>query len=188
MAYLLPCPQCGRKLVVTTGQAGGQAPCECGTAVDVPTVRGMRELEQAPDTAAESAASWTTRQSVVFIGSLLAITGLAFGVLLHFRAERLLPKAAFADEIRTTMPPADTWTLWTQFFRQGVGRWQPQKDEKHLSDLKAYAEMKRWEIIGFGVAGLGVVVAILGFTMSGPKRAVKPKRTPRRPAAAVKQK
>jgi hypothetical protein len=148
----------------------------------------MRELEQAPLPAAEAAASWTARQSVGFIGSLLAVAGLAFGVLLHFRAERLLPTADFADEIRTTMPAADTWTLWTQFFREGVGRWQPKQDEKQLSDLKAYAEMKRWEIIGFGVAGLGVVVAIVGVTLLGPKRTVKSKRPQRPTATAAKQK
>jgi hypothetical protein len=162
--------------------------CECGKAVDVPTVRGMRELEQAPATVADAATSWTARHSVIFLGSLMAIAGLTFGVLLHFRAERVRPKATFADEIRTSMPPAETWTLWTQFFRGGVGRWQPLKDEKQLSDLKAYEEIKRWEIIAFGLAGLGVIVAVVGVTMLGPKRAVKPKRPPRRTAAAVKQK
>jgi hypothetical protein len=184
MAYLLPCPQCGRKLVVTTGEAGGQMQCACGTAVDVPTVRGLRELEPATAPGAEAATSWTSRHSVIFLGSLMAIAGLVFGLILHFRAAALLPSATFADDIRT-MAPAETWTIWTQFIRQGVGSWQPKKDEKQLSDLKVYDEMKRWEIIGFGLAGLGIVLAVIGVTMWSPKRTVPPKRPPRRPAASA---
>ena len=187
MAYLLPCPQCGRKLVVTTGEAGGQALCACGATVDVPTVRGLRELESATAPAAEATTSWTTRHSVIFLGSLVAIAGLAFGLIQHFRAAALLPTATFADDIRT-MPPAETWTIWTQFIRQGVGSWQPKKDEKQLSDLKAYDEMKRWEIIGFGLAGVGVVLAVIGVTMLGHRRPIPPKRPPRRPASAAKRK
>ena len=184
MAYLLPCPQCGRKLVVTTGEAGGQVRCECGAAVDVPTVRGLRELEPAP--AVEGATSWTTRHSVIFLGSLMAIAGLAFGMILHFRAAAVLPTATFADDIRT-MPAAETWTLWSQFFRDGVGKWQPLKDDKQQLDLKAYEELKRWELIGFGLAGVGVVVAIVGVTILGPKRRGSPKRPPRRPAASTER-
>jgi hypothetical protein len=125
---------------------------------------------------------------VIFVGSLVALAGIAFGVILHVRAENVRPAASFGDEIRTIMPPADTWTLWTQFFREGIGRWQPKKDEEQLSAQKSYDELKRWEIIGYGVAGLGVMIAIAGATLLGPKRAVKSKRPPQRPAATAKQK
>jgi hypothetical protein len=184
MAYLLPCPHCERKLVVTTGEAGGQVRCECGTTVDVPTVRGMRELE--PTAApAEAATSWTTRHSVIFLGSLVAIAGLAFGAILHFRAAAVLPSGTFADDVRI-MPPEETWTLWSQFFREGVGKWQPKKEQAQLDNIKAYEEIKRWEFIGYGLAGLGVLLAIVGVTILGPKRSIAPKRPPRRPAAERK--
>lgn len=187
MAYLLPCPQCGRKLVVTTGEAGGQTRCECGATVEVPTVRGLRDLEQAPIPAGEAATPWTTRHSVVFLGVLVAVVGLGFGVFLHFRAEAVLPKTAFADDIRT-MPPAETWELWSNFFREGVGNWQPKKDAQQLAAINRYHELKRWQLIGFGLAGVGVVVAIVGFTMLGPKRSTPPKRPPRRPTTTAGRK
>ncbi len=183
MAYLLPCPQCGRNLVVTTGEAGGRVRCECGSQVDVPTVRGLRELATAPAPTAEATSSWTARHSLIFLGVLTMLAGVAFGLFLHYRAARLLPQSTFADDIRN-MPAEDTWTLWSQYFRGRVGRWQPLKGEKQLSDLKAYEEMKRWELIGYGFAGLGVVLAVIGLTMLGPKRPVPPKkRPPRRPVA-----
>jgi hypothetical protein len=149
----------------------------------VPTVRGLRELETAAPQATERPTSWTSRHSVIFVGSLVALAGIAFALILHFRAEKLRPAATFSDEIRTIMPPADTWTLWTQFFRGGIGRWQPKKDEEQMSEQKTYEELKRWEIIGFGVAGLGAVIAIAGAALLGPRRPAKPKRPPRRPAA-----
>jgi len=169
---------------VTTGEADGQVRCECGAAVNVPTVRGMRELEPAAAPTAEAATSWTTRHSVIFLGLLMAIAGLAFGLIQHFRAADAFPGESFADKIRN-MPAAETWTLWSQVSRLGVGGWQPPKDDKQQLDLKTYEELKRWQLIGFGLGGLGVVVAIVGVTMLGPKRPVASKRPPRRPAAAA---
>ncbi|MEX2140354.1 MAG: hypothetical protein WD894_13910 [Pirellulales bacterium] len=187
MAYLLPCSQCGRKLLVTTGEAGGQLRCECGALVDVPTVRRIRELEPAAAPSSDATTSWTTRHSLIFLGSLVAIAGLAFGLILHFRAANALSSDNFADEIRN-MPAADTWTLWSQVSQLGVGSWQPPKGKEQLDDIKVYEELKRWEFIGFGLAGVGVVLAIVGITMLGPKRPATPKRPPRRPATAAERK
>src|SRR5262245_61524285 len=75
MKYLLVCPSCGTKLPVETGQAGQMQRCACGHNLEVPTVRGMRELEEVAD--AQSAADgWTTRHGLVFVGSVIAVGSL----------------------------------------------------------------------------------------------------------------
>jgi hypothetical protein len=84
------------------------------------------------------------------------------------------------------MPAEETWALWTQYFRGRVGRWQPQKGEKQLADIKAHDEMKRWEIIGYGIAGLGVIIVIVGIALPSTKARSPGKRPPRRKGAATK--
>jgi hypothetical protein len=181
MPYLLPCTQCDRKLVVTTGQAGGQARCECGAAVDVPTVRGLRSLEEVREATAQPQA-WSTRKSVVFLGAVITLCGLALAGFLHVRASQVRPHGSFADDIRT-MSPRDTWELWS-YFRHGIG-WNRDKGPEQLKAIKDYEELKRWEWIAFGVAGVGVVVIIVGLTMVGHRNRIAPQRPPRRPVAST---
>src|SRR5262245_42232670 len=76
MTYLLPCPSCGSKLPVETGQAGQMLRCGCGQSVEVPTVRGLRELEVVADDG--SAPRWTARHGLVFVGSVIAMAALLF--------------------------------------------------------------------------------------------------------------
>jgi hypothetical protein len=185
MAYLLPCTQCDRKLVVTTGQAGGQARCECGAAVVVPTIRGLRELEEVHEATAQAKA-WSTRNSVVFLGAVITLGGLALAGFFHVRASEVQPRGSFADDIRT-MSPRDTWDLWANFLRHGIG-WNRDKGPEQLKAMKEYEELKRWEWIAFGLAGVGVVVIIVGFTLVGQRSRAAPNRPPRRPVASAEQK
>jgi hypothetical protein len=184
MPYLLPCTSCDRKHVVTTGQAGGQVRCECGAAIDVPTVRGLRELEEVHEATAPRKA-WSTRSSVVFLGVVITLAGLALAGFLHVRAAQVRPQGSFADDIRT-MSPRDTWELWS-YFRHGIG-WNREKGPEQLKAIKTYEELKRWEWIAFGVAGVGIVVIVVGLTMVGHRSRGAPQRPPRRPVASVKSK
>ena len=184
MPYLLPCPQCDRKLPVTTGQAGGQVRCDCGAAIDVPTVRGLRELVEVHEATAQRQA-WSTRSSVVFWGAVIALGGLALAGFLHVRAVQVRPHGSFADDIRT-MSPRDTWDLWSSFLRHGIG-WNRNQGPEQLKAIKDYEELKRWEWIALGLAGAGVLFIILGLTLIRDRaRPAKP--PPRRPVASAQPK
>ena len=153
MAYLLPCPQCGTKLVVTTGEAGGQVPANAALRSRFLSARPRSLAEVATESVAE--APWSARQSVLFVGAVVAIAGLAFALFMHYRASETYPHVDFPQEIRR-MPPASTWTLWSDYLRHGVGKWQPEKGVQQLADIKRYEELKHWEWIGFGVAAPGL--------------------------------
>ena len=75
--YLLPCA-CGEKLRVAPAQAGGQVTCGCGQCLTVPTLRGLKALELAPDkTPAPAAPGWSTIHGLIFsISLVVAASGL----------------------------------------------------------------------------------------------------------------
>jgi len=52
--------------------------CSCGGSVEVPTIRGMRELEVVADEQ-PAVGRWSPRQGAIFVGSVLAIGSLILG-------------------------------------------------------------------------------------------------------------
>src|SRR5947209_2018237 len=73
--YLLPC-QCGEKLQVDASESGLIMKCGCGASLEVPTMRGLAQLERV--TVEESAApsrGWGGAQRSMAIGALIAILG-----------------------------------------------------------------------------------------------------------------
>ena len=184
MAYLLPCPQCRTNLTVTTGEAGGQVRCNCGATVDVPTVRGLRELAIVTDSIDEPS-RWTTRHSVAFMGAVLLVAGVAAGLALHVYAESIRPVQTFADKVKD-MSPAETWELWTHYFQLGIGTWQVDEGPTQKIDRRRYHSFKNFQWISFGMAGVGAVIALLGWFVLNPRQPERPKRRPK-PAPAQRR-
>ena len=71
MKYLLPCPACNSQLPVETGQAGQTIRCSCGKSLEVPSIRGLRALEQVADERPATAA-WTKRKGLAFLGGAMS--------------------------------------------------------------------------------------------------------------------
>jgi len=81
--YLLPCP-CGRTIPIERRHAGQTVTCECGSAVQAPTLREIAALPQAQaDAAAPAAASaWGWPQRTVLAGAVLLAVALVGGLIL----------------------------------------------------------------------------------------------------------
>jgi hypothetical protein len=76
--YLLPC-SCGRKIPVETQQAGDQVRCECGLTVDIPTLMGMKQLEQVEAVVPVGVQShWGLRQGLILSGAIIAFLATLF--------------------------------------------------------------------------------------------------------------
>ena len=82
------------------------------------------------------------------------------------------------------MAPRDTWELWSSFLQQGI-RWNRNKGPEQLKAIKDYEELKRWEWIAFGIAGAGVVLVLIGFTLVSQRSRGVANRPPRRPVASA---
>jgi hypothetical protein len=84
--YFLPC-ECGAQTVVSPAQAGQSVHCRCGITLQVPTMRGLRELEAASDSAAaipRPEPQWDDRHRVAFLLALGAVTCLFVAAYLWF--------------------------------------------------------------------------------------------------------
>lgn len=71
--YRLPCP-CGHETIIEPPQAGESVWCAgCGKDVEVPTLRGIRQLARAEEAAKGSAAAsgWSPQQGVLYVIGLL---------------------------------------------------------------------------------------------------------------------
>ncbi len=145
MSYLLPCPACGNKLTVVAGQAGQLVQCTCGADVEVPTIRGLRELEQI-SSVAESPSRWTSRHSVAFLGLLIAAGALAFSLYLHLRAPVFDP-GGYENEVQTASPE-QSWEHWTGNLRHGP-RMRSQ-DDRPRRDRAACGERPVRGTLGMG--------------------------------------
>src|SRR5436189_5850500 len=69
--YLVEC-NCGNKLPVEMGQAGGRVACTCGNLVDVPPLRKLQHLPTAETEVARPTSTWSARKGVITASLLLA--------------------------------------------------------------------------------------------------------------------
>ena len=97
MKYLVPCPACGRKSGVATGQAGQILQCACGEQFEVPTIRKLRELEPAEEE--PLAPIWTMRKGLLFIGGLVTICSVAFAAVIWlYRPRSFIRRGSMFDQ------------------------------------------------------------------------------------------
>jgi hypothetical protein len=68
--YLLPC-SCGQKLPVSVRHAGHMIRCACGAQLEVPTLRGLRQLEPA-EARPQAGRTWGGRQQLAFVLATVA--------------------------------------------------------------------------------------------------------------------
>jgi hypothetical protein len=180
--YLLPC-ECGRKLDVTTADAGEQLSCACGRKVDVPTLRGLEELEQAQPrpSATPSARLWGARQGLAFLGASLVVIAMVCLVLSQLwrplTGEEMLMEAKKPDLVDVdTVTPAVAWLRW-DIVRQGLLRpLTVPEAEAVKSGRNSIENWHLWRIIACVGAGLGLVLVLASFLI--PQRGLA-RRAPR---------
>lgn len=185
MKYLLPCHRCGEKLTVDVSQAGRQRICRCGATLEVPSLRAIRALEPAAETAAQPPMrSWNPTRGVVFaLGLVVALAGLAAAGVAGFGwVNTKIPPAPTADaEARVAevdaLVAAAAWDAWLDLRNNGLGPYVP--PAKFLAEL-SLQRMFRVMVGGFVVLAVGLAMAVSSMLMRGTQS--PPKTTsPRRP-------
>ena len=133
--YLLPC-SCGQKTRITAAQAGEQVACACGKTLSVPTLRGIKQLEIAPDASTRTdARSWTPIHGVIFaVGLAIAAVGLvlvAYYGLLYAQIDKRYTRDytdAFVQAERARIEKLslnETFDEWSKNVTEGLGEREP---------------------------------------------------------------
>jgi hypothetical protein len=164
--YLLPC-DCGAKLEVDATESGLTKACACGALLQVPTLRGLRQLEVVAADQAPPPSTWGTLQRGITVGTVIAVLGLGFaiyaGVAMGMTAREFhqLKKMNIEPPLPDNAPPASVLQYWMQVERHGLYAGAPEiVGEYHrLRGLKYW-----WMAAGMVVALIGL--SIIGFTLA----------------------
>lgn len=119
--YLLTC-ECGKKIPVDVGQAGGSVTCSCGAQLDVPALRNLRNLPLAQPEAARSRPPWNASKGFTAAGLIVAALLAAYALWNRF-TEPTVPKFDPEYRINTVneglekMSPVEAWQLWVQVYQ-----------------------------------------------------------------------
>jgi hypothetical protein len=173
MQYLLPC-SCGRKLTVDRSQAGLRLPCACGASVEVPTFRGLKELEPVADSrpAAAPENPWGPRQGVIFLGVVIAICGAALSGVLWFQRPTFNTPQVNHKALQESMQGLtleQSFEAWTDILEHRLDRNPaPQLAEYH----KQVARNDRGLGVGASAIAAGAIM-IVSALLSAPRGARK---------------
>ncbi len=157
--YQLPC-SCGRVVLVERSQAGLSISCDCGAALEVPTIRGLAQLELVLSASDNSA--WTAQHGLLLIGALIVLVagGAAAWRFVHL-PEDVYSKEAVdefmkekAEEI-DRMTPSEIAENWQQF-RSGLYFENPASEKAFYARRAAYL---RWNWVFAGLAAAGALFA-----------------------------
>lgn len=162
MKYQLPCEACGKPTIVETSQAGQQIQCACGARIEVPSLRGIREL--APAEAADSQRkrkSWTPGRGVSFAaGLVLIILGIlpaAYGAYVRGQLDLSKPPpvdVALIAEDTSQLTMEQTLAVFQEAQRSGLG---PYITPPHVAMRQFSKMMGIVSLVGCGMIVAGVI-------------------------------
>jgi len=153
--YLLPCPKCDAELPIDVGQAGQTILCrECQADIEVPTMRGIRNLEKAETSSAtKNAPTWSRRQGILFVTGLpIMVASLTLATYLLFLRSQI--DTSQVDK----MSSAQVWAEWQiardlPLQRSDVPQYEKNRREAQRLLILAIASA------GVSVLGLGTLIA-----------------------------
>jgi hypothetical protein len=157
--YLLPCP-CGRKLPIQSRQAGEIITCHCGNSIEVPTMLGLKKLEQAelPVMPVTAKSIWTAGHRIIFLGGLVVFAAILIGAWLLW----IRPVDPYADftpdqmqKIAELLTPIQSLRFW-QILERGGLEFHKRGVDIAFADLKVQYRVYWW-LTGL-TAGIGVLL------------------------------
>lgn len=130
MYYEITC-SCQAKTAVSVSQAGQKVVCSCGKTIEVPTLRGLRELPpaSAPDQAVRALDKADRRKPSLALGTLFAVIFLAVPTSLFFLYERWVMDTSQSEQSDREYAmsqidkatPAELSSIWYDFSTTSLG-------------------------------------------------------------------
>ncbi len=165
--FRLPCA-CGQSVSVSASQAGQTVGCSCGAQLEVPTLRGLRELPLSDAPAgAKRVSTWENRQRAIYLLTLISLAALLLGGYLWTQLPVIRPQAT-PDQIKNAFAagkPDQVYDLF-QELQKGLGN-PALADAEDQRDVMAIGVKVA---LGIGICGL---IAAIVMTLRGCKPAAK---------------
>ena len=124
--------------LVTTSQAGQTVPCSCGVQLEVPTLRGLRQLPAGEAPFDSPSSRWENRQRAIFTLVLISLAALALGSYLWMR----LPAPAViysAEQIKAAFAAGRADEIYDVYedLRRGINhrRFDPSEDRRSVMHM-----------------------------------------------------
>lgn len=178
MNYRLNCP-CGVVHSVSTSQAGQEIHCTCGNSLQVPTLRGLKELPpidapgaaQVPQRHADDA-----RRPSILLGTMFALIFLSVPTAIFFGWQRMKLDTSLTQESDRQYAfaqldaagPLALSELWENYETHSLG--SPSKPDFYLIQQRART-LEMGTAIACGVALLAAIVAAAVLVMQRERRA-----------------
>lgn len=154
--YLLPC-SCGEKIAIESTQAGQTIRCSCGKNLEVPTMQGVRQLEQYAEIADQSATPSSIGGAaigVALLGLILLLAGGGVNLWAYYTQRPVMPDVDL-------MSPWDTWPMW-QNLREGVR--MPEYVESPYHKFKKIYD--QYMTVGYVIIAVGIVTLVFALAIS----------------------
>jgi hypothetical protein len=187
--YRLPCTKddCGGSTIVDVSQAGLTVPCsKCGTSLEVPTIRGLAQLERVvTETPEQVQRKWGVPQSLMTIGAVMLVGFLVLALWLlmmspappsggDYQAPKTLTVESSFGELYQAWNEVQSGLRYVDSFEI--------REYRRRQEARTY-----WGIASLVIAALGGVVIGVGWSMrQGPTE--PPARKPAAPAASASAK
>jgi hypothetical protein len=158
---------------VLSSQAGTSIRCKCGCNVNVPSMRGLRDLEQVVVSSAEAGpmhqAGWGTRQAMS-LGCLM-FGGIALGFAVYLLATKPESPAVLAaqlyqideerlDKLAENMSLEDSFNRWARLEADGIALKAPVPPK--LAAVRADTRVYHFRLtaaLAVGIVALGAATA-----------------------------
>ena len=168
--YLLPCPNCSRKLAVALVQAGERVSCECGTDVEVPTMRELRVLAPAEELVETPSTGWNTVRGWLFVSGvvLILLAGLAHWQINPMR-KMLDIRAPQYQELNIDLDAVslgEAWTAW-KFFRDA--KLDYRNTPGFVANRKRHRELSYFIYTAWAAAAVGFGLLVTAVAWPSPK-------------------
>jgi len=165
--YLLTC-ECGQVHRVTARQAGQSLSCVCRRSLEVPTLRGLRELpSESPGKDTGTRGNWSLSRGICFsVGLILLLAGGGGAYYIHLVVTKI--SVPSEESVMTELSqqidqakPADLWQLWI-FLRDEALSSRPAPLRAEVEKIRGRMEWTRSIAAGFaGLGGLLMAVAYI---------------------------
>lgn len=174
--YLLEC-RCGKSVPVEVGQAGGRISCSCGSVLDVPPLRKLRQLPVAAVEQERSRTRWSTRHGVI-AASLIIVVAITAANIWSLMSQPAIPKfdpmryQQDVDRELARLTPIAAWNLWIDHYRPLAERGFSELQLSNLEEIQAQVAHRQgirrtlWVVIGI----FAVTAAAAAFWPSGRAR------------------